>query len=204
MPQIIVNRDPLYHFTAAHLADSIKAEGLWRGRLPWHRDNEGRPCVIRHMNETRMSQTRLKELDERELEEYRQNIARKRLELKTPGGSVVPIMRRWRRPGFQWLTSNPDWNQPFCLLGALPFPKNAIRFEVRIPITQTGRLNRWSTFCERGRPDCVEEINVKDVDWENWWLFYGPIDPLWLVNCDRNPGPQIVAEIDGKDGKAGT
>lgn len=204
MPQILIPGKALYHFTAAHLIEAIKHEGLWRGRLPWQRDPDGVPCMIRSMHETKFSATALAELDAMEQDEYLANLARKKLELGNKRAHVNGrplIVRKWRRPGFQWLTSNPEWVQPFALLGTAPFPKNAHRIEVRVPTIYHGRLHRWSKFCERGSPDCAEEINTREVDWENWWVYYGPIDPTWLVNIDRNPGQQITPELDGPDAK---
>jgi hypothetical protein len=170
----------LYHFTATHSLKGIERQGLWKGILPWQRDPQGRPCCIRHKNETRMNATQLARLNEIEAEKEREG-------------------RLYWRPGFQWLTKNPEFAQPFCLLGNLPFPKNAYRLTVLVPESGLHRLTKWTEMCNRGHPDCEAEINTSAVDFENWWTFYGPIPRTWIVETPlRNAGQAIVAELEGK------
>jgi hypothetical protein len=184
MPNLILPKYRLlYHFTAAQSLNSIKREGLWKGGLPWQRDPDGNPCVIRHKNETRCTAAQLAKLNAREAE-------------------LAANGRRYWRPGFQWLTSNPSFDQPWCLLGSLPYPKNAYRLKFLIPETALHRLFKWSEFCARGKPDCEAEINVPAVDWQNWFIFYGPMPTTWLIETPlRNVGHTITAELDGDDAK---
>lgn len=169
----------LYHFTSQHALRGIETQGIWKGILPWHRDANGEPCCIRHKNETRMSKAQLERLDEMEAERAKRG-------------------KLYWRPGFQWLTTNGDFAQPFCLKGMLPFPKNAYRLTVLVPDNGIHRLHKWSEMVARGRPDCAEEINA-GVDWENWWTFYGPIPRSWVIETPlRNYGQQITAELEGK------
>jgi hypothetical protein len=183
MPNIVIPKYKLlYHFTAAHCINPIKRQGIWKGMLPWQRDPQGNACVIRAKDETRMTAAELRRLNEIEAE----RAARGKL---------------YFRPGFQWLTSNPEWAQSWCVLGSLPFPKNAYRIKILIPETGIHRLTKWSEMCARGRPDCAEEINSKAVDWHNWWVFYGPIPYNWVTEPPaRNFQQQITAELDGKGG----
>lgn len=100
-----------------------------------------------------------------------------------------PEMRR----GFQWLTTNPDFAQPWCVLGNLPFPRNAYRITVLIPSHRQSRVFTWSELCRRCQPDCAEEINRNGGDIENWRVFAGPIPPTWFLEIARNTGQQIIA-----------
>jgi hypothetical protein len=186
MPNIVIPKYRLlYHFTATHCLPGIQREGLWKGGLPWQRDHLGNPCVIRHKNETRCTRAEIDRLNEREAEAAKKG-------------------RLYMRPGFQWLTTKADFDQPWCLLGGLPFPKNAYRLKFLIPETATHRLFKWSEFCARGKPDCEAEINTKAVDWENWFIFYGPMPISWLIETPlRNVGHTITAELDGDDAKNG-
>lgn len=169
----------LYHFTAAHSLPGILAQGLWKGILPWQRDSNGVPCCIRHKNETRMNRAQLDRLDAMEAERAKRG-------------------QLYWRPGFQWLTTNGDFAQPFCLKGELPYPKNAYRLTILVPDNAIQRLYKWGEMVMRGRPDCAEEINA-NVDWQNWSVFYGPIPPSWIIETPlRNFGQQITAELDGK------
>lgn len=100
-------------------------------------------------------------------------------------------------PGFQWLTCDAKWEQPFCFLGNLPYPKNAYRITVTIPEAVWRRLHEWKELCARCRPDSEPFINQKSVDWENWWVFYGPIFPAWILEIERNPSQPIIATEHG-------
>jgi hypothetical protein len=104
---------------------------------------------------------------------------------------------RMRGPGFQWLTTSTVWDQPFCLMGSLPFPKNAYRVTVLVPDRAKKFLFKWTELCERGRPDCAQFVNTKAVDFDNWWVFYGPIPPTWFLEVARNMGQQIIADVHG-------
>lgn len=101
-------------------------------------------------------------------------------------------------PGFQWLTANASFDQPFALLGNLEFPKNAYRVTVCIPATALRFLHNWKELCERGQPDCAPFVNTKAVDWTNWFVFYGPIPPTWFLEIQRNMGQQIIASEHGR------
>lgn len=166
----------LYHFCPQHAIDGIRRKGIVKGALPWNRDASGAPQMIRHMRETTWSAA---------------EIARHR-RLEATG-------RILRTPGFQWLTTNPTWEQPWCFLGALEFPKNAYRITVLIPPERAVKpyLLDWPELCDRCRPQSAEELNTKAVDWQNWRLFYGPIRPGWFLEIARNSGQQIIATEHG-------
>lgn len=100
-------------------------------------------------------------------------------------------------PGFQWLTKNPDFAQPFCFLGELPFAKNTFRITIRIPDKALGMLHSWPEMAAKCRPDSATEINTPAVDWQNWFVFYGRIDPAWFLEVARNPGEAITAAFQG-------
>lgn len=99
----------------------------------------------------------------------------------------------FRRP-FQWLTTNPSFHQQWCLLGALPFPRNAYRVTVAIPDDRRKRLHPWLELVRRCNPDSAEELNRTGGDVENWWLYYGPIPPNWIIEIARNLGELQLGE----------
>jgi len=166
----------LYHFCPQHAIAGIRQKGIVKGALPWNRDAFGEHQMIRHMRETSWTA---------------RQIARHR-ELEAKG--TLP-----RTPGFQWLTTNPNFEQSWCFLGDLEFPKNAYRITVLIPPEKTVKpyVLEWPDLCKRCRPESAEELNTKATDWENWRLFYGPIPPSWFLEVQRNAGQQIIATEHG-------
>ncbi len=98
------------------------------------------------------------------------------------------------RRGFQWLTTNPNWTQAWCLNGHLPFPKNAYRITVCVPFLYRRRVFAWLELCRRCLPDSAEEINRTGGDVENWHVYAGAIRPEWFLAVDRNTNDQLIAE----------
>lgn len=167
----------LHHFCPQHAIAGILKKGIVKGALPWHRcPITGEPQMIRHMRETTWTSAR---------------IAQHRAAEST--GKIL------RTPGFQWLTTNPTWEQPWAFLGNLEFPKNAYRITVLIPPERAVKphLLDWPDLVNRCRPESAEELNTKAVDWQNWRLFYGPIPPGWFLEVQRNAGQQIIATEHG-------
>lgn len=106
--------------------------------------------------------------------------------LRNPFGAGIP------GGGFQWLTKNPSFDQPFCLQGALPFSKNAFRVTVMIPKIALPGLHSWPEMAARCRPDSAFELNTPAVDWKNWFVYHGPIRPCWFLEVMRNPGETLT------------
>jgi hypothetical protein len=185
-PNILTRRTRvLYHFTAGRFVAPIKAEGLTKGVLPWHRCRRtGEPIVIRAWPEQRMTAAGVRRMRSHEAE----------LERMAKGGNVFAAKELARLfPGFQWLTSSPNWDQPFALLGELPFAKNANRITLCVPEAESLGLFHWRTLCERTRPPAAEELNTSAVDWENWHVYHGRIPTSWFMEIARNPGVTVGA-----------
>lgn len=182
-PNIHIRRTKLlYHFTAARFVPSIQAQGLTRGSLPWHRCRKtGEPLVIRNWAERTMTARQIEGMRSAE------NTMRALAERGNPM-AMANLVRLF--PGFQWLTSNPSWSQPFALLGDLPFAKNSNRITVLVPETS---VTSWRELCERHKPPAAEELNTPAVDWENWFLHPGPIPPGMFLEVARNPGEATAA-----------
>jgi hypothetical protein len=100
------------------------------------------------------------------------------------------------RPGHQWLTTNPDFHQPWCMLGNLPFARNAVRFSVEVPKDRLDRVAKWLELCAKFKPHCAEEINRTGGDVENWRVYRGTIPPTWFVAIDVNFGQRLRPEAD--------
>lgn len=98
------------------------------------------------------------------------------------------------RRGFQWLTTNPSFTQPWCLLGSLPYSRNAHRITVHIPTGYQQNVLSWPELVRRCKPDCAEELNRTGGDTENWRLFHGRIPPSWFLEVTRNTGEMLTAQ----------
>lgn len=124
----------LYHFTAAHLLDKIKIEGLTLG--------------------------------------------------------VIPVRFRpvkFLRP-YQWLTSNPNWNQSWTdETGSIGYPRNVYRLTINIPGKARRNLHNWIRFGELNVPSNVLDTLNAYGDPENWHVFSGKINPSWVVEIVQNP-----------------
>lgn len=184
-PQVIVPGETtgrvLYHFTAGVFMPYIRAEGLRNGALPWHRCPEtGNPICIRSWRERDCTYRLSNQLRARDL--YLQKHARR-------GATAADKEREAVFPGFQWLTTNPAFDQPFALLGEFPDAKNAFRITVHVPREHLSRLLSWPDLVLRFNPPAAEEINVATSDWQNWLVFNGWIPPNWFLSQERNPGP---------------
>lgn len=177
----------LYHFTNGRFIPAIKAEGLTKGVLPWHRCRKtGEALVIRNWAEQKLTAAGVHKMRAQEAG----------LERMAKGGNAHAAKEVARLfPGFQWLTSSPDWNQPFALLGELPFAKNANRITICVPSEVTLGLFHWKTLCASQRPPAAEELNTAAVDWENWYVFNGRIPTGWFMEIARNPGNTIGAGL---------
>ena len=99
------------------------------------------------------------------------------------------------RPGFQWLTSDPEWfAQGWCLMGNLPYARNSYRIAVRVPDQYWGRVIRWTDMAGKFRPDSAEVLNKLGGDTSKWYLYAGKIPPHWFLAVDRNPHEALRAE----------
>lgn len=187
-----VFRSPvLYHFTAGHLIESIRREGLTLGALPWHRcAKTGEPLVIRSFDERFSTADQARKL--RSCDRWLTARARK-------GDQLAAKESARLFPGFQWLTSNPDWMQPWCLLGNLPFAKNAHRITIAFPQVAMPALMPWPDLCARHNPPSADELNTPNVDWRNWFVFHGRIPPGWFVTVERNQGETLAAGVLGQN-----
>lgn len=172
----------LYHFTAARFVPTINREGLTKGCLPWHRCRKtGEPLVIRSWGEKDMTAAQIDGM--RSAERTMRALADK-------GNPLARAQLPKLFPGFQWLTSNPSWSQPFALLGDLPFAKNSNRITVCVP---NNAVVSWRELCERHKPPAAEELNTPAVDWENWFIHLGTLSPNRFLEVARNPGEATAA-----------
>ena len=88
--------------------------------------------------------------------------------------------------GFQWLTSNDNFNQSWCEYLTLPYNRNDYRIVVKIPDSKKRFLINW---IEQGRKYSNNEMfnTLSEFgDPENWYIYQGKIKPQWIKNVLKN------------------
>jgi hypothetical protein len=104
----------------------------------------------------------------------------------TLGSIPISIDPPCLMPGYQWLTVSKKWNQSWCEHSNLPYRRNAVRLTIKIPNHKKNNLFRWLKICDQF--DSSEILNAFG-DPQNWRVYRGNIDPLWIVRLNRNPIP---------------
>lgn len=92
--------------------------------------------------------------------------------------------------GFQWLTSNPSWEQAWCdpKESTLPYDRHAYRITVTIPENQRQRVTPWLKFVQLSGipPAMAQQLNAHG-DPEHWFLYFGILRPIHFLAIDKNP-----------------
>jgi hypothetical protein len=103
------------------------------------------------------------------------------------GGKLVRI------PGYQWLTTNPDFRQSWNDASLLPFDRTAYRIQLAVPRSAAPQLLPW--------PNWKAELGARMMpgfdshcDPKNWVVFKGTAPPTWFTHIMPNPN---VAEGGG-------
>lgn len=90
--------------------------------------------------------------------------------------------------GYQWLSSNPNFAQPWDTREHQNYDRTRYRLTVRIPKTSLDDLMEWIpaavflNFPSEG----LTEFNYGG-EGANWYLFKGRIPPKWIRSIDERP-----------------
>jgi hypothetical protein len=91
---------------------------------------------------------------------------------------------------YQWLTTNPSFNQAWDRESSLPYKRTAYRITVSIPIESDDmkKLIHWTDLCQTGlvHEGMVEILNSLG-DPSEWYIYHGTIPTRWLSNVTTNP-----------------
>ena len=90
---------------------------------------------------------------------------------------------------YQWLTTNPSFDQPWCRYpsGRLPYKVNEVRFKIILPRpTARKYLVRYLDH-PAATPEAVAMLTDPEddgpgLDSVNWWLFQGILHAVFIVN----------------------
>lgn len=84
--------------------------------------------------------------------------------------------------GWQWLTSNPKFNQSWAEFSSLPYDRTAYRLTVNIPKSAMGNLSKWLDICKT--MPFLPDLNTYG-DPENWWVLKRRIKPGWIRGVEK-------------------
>ena len=94
-------------------------------------------------------------------------------------------------PGWQWLTSDPDWAQGWATRQVVTCDRTECRFVVLVPLEEMDRLFRWDRTAVQFGYDAETAARFAALgtgsDPARWWLFKGSIPAAWLVALERRP-----------------
>jgi len=95
-------------------------------------------------------------------------------------------------PGWQWLTSDPEWGQGWATRQVVTCDRTECRFVVLVPLEELHRLYRWDRTAVQFGYDAETAARFAALgtgsDPARWWLFKGSIPAAWLVALERRPG----------------
>lgn len=81
--------------------------------------------------------------------------------------------------GFQWLTSNPSFEQEWEKYSTLPYRRNYYRITIKIP-KKDKNLLKWIELSKtKALQETAETLNAYG-DPENWYVYKGAIKPNYF------------------------
>lgn len=90
------------------------------------------------------------------------------------------------RPGYPWLTTNPDWGQEWAEgTGVLPYRRNEVRLSIDIPEARRRDVIHWLIEGPMLSP-AYQDLSAFG-DPQNWRLWHGVIPPEWIAAVEFNP-----------------
>lgn len=96
---------------------------------------------------------------------------------------VVPVNFGKLLPGYQWLTTSPEFGQSWNAMSSLPYDRCEFRLKIEVPKGLSRKVLVWLDVCKR-LSDIHGDLNAFG-DPENWRLFKGAIQPHWIKEIAR-------------------
>lgn len=87
-------------------------------------------------------------------------------------------------PGYQWLTSNGEFQQSWNEGSSLPYDRTEVRLTISMPASIAFSLIKWTDF--KNENPLYETLSAYG-DPENWYVFKGTIIPFWIRDIQYKP-----------------
>ena len=87
-------------------------------------------------------------------------------------------------PNTQWLTSNPEFTQSWSEGSTLPYDRTA--FRLTIELENDKNLLTWTKFKRQIRGHVLPHFDAFG-DPENWYVYVGQIDPIFITDHAEKP-----------------
>lgn len=93
--------------------------------------------------------------------------------------------------GYQWITSNPDWDQSWNRQSTLPYDRTDCRLTIDIPAKHKKKVLKFDDDLKKMIPKEMYGVLAGDDldggDPENWYVFDGLIPTNWIKKVERKP-----------------
>ena len=89
--------------------------------------------------------------------------------------------------GYQWLTTNPDFDQSWDRGKNLPYDRTDYRLTIEIPDKHKSKLLKFTTDIKKIIPKFIYEALFGYGEPDNWYAYHGLIPSKWIKKVERNP-----------------
>lgn len=105
--------------------------------------------------------------------------------------------------GYQWLTTNPDFDQAWAKQTYLKYNRTDYRLQIVIKHRDKNNLIKWTEYLKK-HGDRIPQATVNALklpegsDPENWYLYKGVIRPSWIMETNSRAieeGVQNMREV---------
>lgn len=101
--------------------------------------------------------------------------------------------------GYQWLTTNPDFDQSWAKQSYLKYTRNDYRLQILIKQRENNKLVKWTEFAKKNSHRIPEAthgfLKLQGADTQNWYLFKGVIRPDCIVQINSREVEENIGEI---------
>jgi hypothetical protein len=114
-------------------------------------------------------------------------ISRGGIPIPDPSGEYLDGVIR----GWQWLTPDDRWDQPWATRQIMRCDRTEVRFVVEIPLLELDRLRRWDDVAVDfgfGPHAARRFADLAGGDSSSWYVFGGVIPKRWIIGVEKRPG----------------
>lgn len=87
-------------------------------------------------------------------------------------------------PGWQWLTTEPSFDQSWNTMTNLDYDRTAYRIKIVLPFVAKSKTYAWTSVADRLVCERAKKSLNAEGDPENWVLFKGVVRPQSFVEVD--------------------